>query len=78
MADTKLRLMVLALLGGVIGCGGKADDPQSRMKRYAPKDAVGVVYLDASAARDGLADAAKKYPKEAKQMGLEGLLGVNI
>ena len=76
MADTKLRMMVLALLAVMIGCGGKGEDPQSRMKRYAPKDAVVVIYLDVSAAREGLADVVKKHPKEAKQIDLDGFMGV--
>jgi len=70
------RFAVFALLAVMIGCGGgeKGDDPQSRMKRYAPKDAVAAVYLDISAARQGISDAVKKYPKEAGQIKLDTLM----
>jgi len=79
MTDMKLGILPAVLLAVIIGCGGagrKGDDPQSRMKRYAPKDAVVAIYLDVSAAREGLVDFAKKYPEEAKQIDLDGFMGV--
>jgi len=82
MTDTKLRMTVFMLLAVMIGCGGgdegggekekeKGADPQSRVKQYAPKDAVAAIYVDVPAARKGLADAVKKYPKEAGQIKLD-------